>query len=153
TYRTPETAVRGFMHLVRWQQSRTQLMQTPPSIPETFHPDKAAAERIIDAVQAAGRKLLTTPEARGVFAAYGIPLPPERMVRDPAGAAHAAAELGQPVVLKILSPDITHKSDVGGVVLGLKTPAEVTAAAERMLARVAAARPEARIEGFTVEAM
>jgi acetyltransferase len=153
TYDTPEDAVRGFMHLVRWQRSRASLMQTPPSIPDSFRPDKTAAERVIDSVRAAGRRLLTAPEARAVFAAYGIPLPAERIARDPAGAAKAAAELGQGVALKILSPDISHKSDVGGVALGLETPAEVASAAERMLARVAAARPEAKIEGFTIEIM
>jgi acetyltransferase len=153
TYETPEDAVRGFMHLVRWQQSRAQLMETPPSIPDSFHPDRMGAQKIINGVQANGRRMLTGPEARDVFAAYGIPLTALRLARDPAGAAKAAAELGGAVALKILSPDISHKSDVGGVVLGLESPADVAAAAERMLARVAEMRPEAKVEGFTVEAM
>jgi acetyltransferase len=153
TYETPEDAVRGFMHLVRWHKSRAQLMQTPPSIPDSFRPDRAAAQAVIESVRAAGRRLLTGPEARAVFAAYDMPLPALRVAHDPAEAAKAAAELGRAVALKILSPDISHKSDVGGVALGLESAAEVEAAARRMLARVAEARPGARIEGFTVEAM
>ena len=59
TYETPEDAVRGFMHLVRWQRSRAQLMQTPPSVPDSFRPDRAAAEKVIGGVRASGRRLLT----------------------------------------------------------------------------------------------
>jgi acetyltransferase len=153
TYDTPEAAVRGFMHLVRWRRSQTQLMQTPPSIPESFQPDKEGARRVIAAALAGGRKVLTGPESRAVIAAYGIPLPPQRTARDPAEAAAAAAELGKPVALKILSPDISHKSDVGGVALGLETPEDVASAAARMLARVSKLKPDARIDGFTLEPM
>jgi acetyltransferase len=153
TYETPEDAVRGFMHLARWQRGRVQLMQTPPSIPENFRPDIAAARNIFSRVRAEGRKLLTGPESRAVVATYGIPLPPQRLARDPEAAATAAQELGQPVALKILSPDISHKSDIGGVALGLESPAEVKAAAERMLARIAEAMPSAKLEGFTLEPM
>jgi len=153
TYETPEEAVRGFMHLVRWQRGRAQLMETPPSVPESFKPDAEAARRLLADVRADGRLILTGPESRAVLAAYGIAAPAERIARDPAGAASAAAELAAPVALKILSPDISHKTDVGGVALGLRSPDEVAAAAERMLARLRLARPEARIDGFTIEAM
>jgi acetyltransferase len=153
TYDTPESAIGGFMHLVRWQRSRVQLMQTPPSIPESFRPDAPAARRIIATALAAGRSLLTGPESRAVVAAYGIPLPIQRIARSAAEAASIAAELARPVVLKILSPDISHKSDVGGVVLGIQTPADVAAAAARMQARIASLKPEARLEGFTLEPM
>ncbi len=94
TYETPEDAVRGFMHLARWQRGRVQLMQTPPSIPENFRPDTAAARNILSRVRAEGRKLLTGPESRAVIATYGIPLPPQRLARDPEAAATARAEAG-----------------------------------------------------------
>jgi acetyltransferase len=141
------------MHLVRWQRSRAQLMETPPSIPESFRPQTEAARQLLAEVRRAGRKILTGPESRAVLAAYDIPQPTQRSAADPAGAAAAAAALSCPVALKILSPDITHKSDVGGVALGLEGAAEVAIAAERMLARVRTARPEAKIEGFSIEAM
>jgi len=153
TYDTPEEAVRGFMHLVRWRRSRIQLAETPPSIPQDFLPDQATARRTIAAALGQGRTLLTGPESRAVIAAYGIPALAQRKAADPAAAGAAAAELGGPVALKIHSPDITHKSDLGGVALGLVGAAGVAAAAERMLARVKAAKPAARIEGFTVEPM
>ena len=153
TYETPEDAVRGFMHLVRWRRSRIQLTETPPSIPDSFQPDQAAARRTIAEVLGQGRTLLTGPESRAVIAAYGIPVLAQRQARDPAAAGAAAVELGGPVALKIHSPDITHKSDLGGVALGLVGAAGVGAAAERMIARIKAAKPAARIEGFTVEPM
>ncbi len=153
TYDTPESAVSGFMHLARWQQSRVQLMQTPPSIPESFRPDAATARRIIAGALAAGRELLSGPESRAVIAAYGISLPEQKIAKSPAEAAAIAAELGRPVALKILSPDISHKSDVGGVTLGIETPANAATAATNMQARLARLKPEARLEGFTVEPM
>ena len=153
TYDTPESAIGGFMHLARWRRSRAQLMQTPPSIPESFRPDAPAARRVIAAALAAGRSLLTGPESRAVVAAYGIPLSVQRIARSPAEAAAIAAELACPVALKILSPDISHKSDVGGVVLGIETPADVAASAARMQARIAGLKIEARLEGFTIEPM
>src|SRR3546814_1170128 len=75
------------------------------------------------------------------------------MVADPAEAGAAAARIGGPVALKILSRDITHKSDIGGVMLDLEGREVVQQAAEAMLSRVAAAAPEARLQGFTVQAM
>src|SRR5690606_21259959 len=87
------------------------------------------------------------------LAAYGIPVLPAEIVGDPAQAGAAAARIGGSVALKILSRDITHKSDLGGVVLDLEGAAAVERAAEAMLKRIAAAAPQARLEGFTVQAM
>src|SRR5262249_44409424 len=78
TYDTPESAVRGFMHLLRWRRGRAQLMETPPSIPDSFRPDRDGARRIVATALAEGRRLLTGPESRAVVAAYGIP-PPRRL--------------------------------------------------------------------------
>ena len=153
TYDTPEEAVRGFMHLARWRRSRIQLAETPPSIPDSFEPNRAMARRTIAAALDQGRTLLTGFESRAVIAAYGIPALAQRKAADPAAAGAAAAALGGAVALKIQSPDISHKSDFGGVALGLVGAAGVAAAAERMLARVRSAKPDARIEGFTIEPM
>ena len=92
-------------------------------------------------------------EAKEVLAAYGIPVVPTTVVASPDEAARAAGAIGRPVALKIFSPDITHKSDVGGVMLGLADPWTVHEAARTMLENVRAARPDARIEGLTVQPM
>lgn len=100
-----------------------------------------------------GRTMLTEPESQAVLRAYGVPLVPTEIAETPAAAAKSAARLGQTIALKILSPDITHKSDVGGVVLDLNGPGQVEAAATAMLARIHEHRPAARIDGFVVQQM
>ena len=97
--------------------------------------------------------LRTEIGAKAALHEAGVPILPERLVSDPATAASAATELGFPVVLKIVSPDIAHKTEIGGVALGLADAAAVQAAAAAMLARVAAAAPAARIDGLLVAPM
>jgi acetyltransferase len=152
-YDTPLRAVRAFRHLVEYGKSQTALMQTPPSIPEEAPPDRATAERIIAGALAENRAILTEPEAKGVIAAFGIPTVPTEVARDEEEAAAAAEHLGFPAALKILSRQITHKSDVGGVRLNLDGPKAVARAAREMRARVVQLRPDAAIDGFTVSPM
>ncbi|MGH6954594.1 MAG: acetate--CoA ligase family protein, partial [Alphaproteobacteria bacterium] len=137
TYPTPSQAVRAFMHMVRYGRAQDQLMETPPSLPE-FRIDRAAARAEIARALDDGRELLTEPEAKAVLEAYGVPVVPTRAAPNAEDAAAAAREFAAPVALKILSPDITHKSDVGGVELDL-APDAVAAAALAMAARVARA--------------
>jgi acetyltransferase len=153
TYSTPAQAVRAFMHMVRYRRSQQTLMETPPSVPEDFEPDLASARATIDTALAAGLDFLSAIDSKKMLAAYGIPVAETVAAATPAEAAAAAARFGGPVAVKILSPDITHKSDIGGVLLGLDGPAAVESAAETMLERVAKARPEARLDGFMVEQM
>jgi acetyltransferase len=153
TYFTPERAVRAFVDMLSFRRNQEALMQTPPSVPEEFVPDTAAARGVIAGAIAEGREWLTEPEAKAVLEAYRVPVVPTRAVADPMAAARAAAALTGPVVLKILSRDITHKSDIGGVALDLRSPTMVRAAAEAMLERVRARAPLARIDGFTVQPM
>lgn len=153
TYDTPHDAVRAFMHLVDYRRSQTSLMETPASIPVEFEPDTARARTIIQKVLDEGRDLLTEPEAKEVLEAYAIPTTKTHVVSSPSEARDAASRFTGPVVLKILSREITHKSDVGGVALGLKTPDAVEAAATTMLERVREAEPEAQIDGFVIQEM
>jgi acetyltransferase len=150
-FATPEAAARGAHHLAADRRNRAAAAELPPGEVLELAPDRAAVRRILAEVRAAGRLALTEEEALGVLAAYGLPTVPGRRAAGPEEAADAAAMLGFPVVLKILSPDVVHKSDAGGVVLGLGRAAAVRAAAEAMLRRVRAARPEARIEGLLVQ--
>ncbi len=152
SFETPRQAVRGFMHLVNFQRNREALMQTPVSAPQEVRIDTQAAQGVIDAALAQGRTLLSEPEAKRVLAACGIPVVATEVARDPAEAGRLAAKIGGPVALKIVSPDITHKSDAGGVALNL-APAQVETAAGYMLERVRQHAPQARIEGFAVQAM
>ena len=152
TYETPDKAVRGFMHLVRYRRNQEQLMETPPAAPPDAAVDVAAARAIIAAALGEHRDMLSEPEAKRLLSHYGIPVARTVVARDPEQAASLAFELGGRVALKILSSDITHKSDVGGVVLDLG-PGEVRAAAAAMLERVGERKPEARVAGFTVQEM
>jgi acetyltransferase len=153
TYETPDSAVRGFMHRVHYRRNQELLLETPAAQPENAAPDEAAVRARLARGAAHGPAWLDAEDVAAVLAAYGIPLPQARIVADAAAAAAAAAAIGFPVALKIRSPDITHKSDVGGVALNLGTTARVAAEAEAMLARVNAAQPAARLEGFLVQQM
>jgi acetyltransferase len=153
TYETPEDAVTALLHRVRYQRNQALLMETPPARPEADAADPEAAGTAIAAALAAGRSWLDPVEVEGVLDAYRIAHPASRLAASPDKAALAATALGFPVVLKIRSPDIIHKSDVGGIALGLGDAEAVREAAIAMLARVAQANPQARRDGFLVQRM
>jgi len=158
SYPTPEDAVRAFAMLVTYRRNQAQLMEapaaTPALLPAGTRTDAAALRSLAQRVLAEGRELLTEAETRVVLTACAIPVVATRSASlQPRSVAHAAEALGFPVVLKIRSPDITHKSDVGGVMRNLTNAAEVRAAARAMLARVRLARPDARLDGFSVQPM
>ncbi|OAN58029.1 bifunctional acetate--CoA ligase family protein/GNAT family N-acetyltransferase [Magnetospirillum moscoviense] len=153
TFETPRAAVQGYLHLLQYRRNQELLMETPASAAVDFIADTAQARRIVSAALGRGDSMLTEAEAKGVLAAYGIPIVETRIAHNPAEASRIAKELGGDVALKILSPDIVHKSDVGGVVLNLDGPFEVEKAAHAMLERVKTTFPDARIEGFTVQHM
>lgn len=153
TYETPNEAVRAFMQLVAYRRNQDLLLETPAVDADLPPPDRKAARTVIETAIAEKRSVLTEPEAKSVLIAYGIPTVLTRTAADPAGARRAAEEIGRPVALKILSPDISHKSDVGGVRLDLDTPEAVEAAAREMLVHVGQRMPKARLAGFTVEEM
>ena len=153
TYETPDSAVTGFLHRVHHRRNRDLLMETPPARLDTFEPDSVAARRLIATALAAGKSWLDPKEASAILAAYGLPLVANHFAGDPDQAAALAATVGFPVALKIRSPDITHKSDVGGVALNLDNAERVRREAAGMLERVRAAHPEARLDGFLVQPM
>lgn len=148
---TPEAAVRGALHLAQDRRNRATAAELPARDVLDLAPDRATVHGILAAARAAGRLHLTEEEALAVLAAYGVPTVPGRAVAGAQEAGDAAAMLGFPVVLKVLSPDLPRKTEVGGVVLGLASAEAVRAAAAAMAARVAAARPAARITGFLVQ--
>ncbi len=155
-YPTEDDAVRGFMYLVKHREVATELAQVPPAMPGEFvarHRCRAG-----DHCRGAGRRpqWLDPVEIKRLLEAYEIPMVPTFAAADAEQAvAHAAAIFaqGDTVVLKIMSRDIVHKSDVGGVVLNLTSPDAVRAATADILARAKELRPEARIAGVIVQAM
>lgn len=154
TYPTEAEAVRGFQHLVRYRDAQAALMETPPSLPQDFVVDAAAARAIVEAALAAGQQWLDPIATHQLLTAYGIPSAPVMQARD----AHDAMDLAQPlleqgatVAVKVFSADIPHKSDVDGVRLNLGTLQSVQAAAGSILARAHELRPDARIDGVLVQ--
>ncbi|MEX2648427.1 MAG: bifunctional acetate--CoA ligase family protein/GNAT family N-acetyltransferase [Alphaproteobacteria bacterium] len=151
TYETPERAVHAFRHVRAYQTTRAMLMETPPALTPSERP--AAARAIVERALAEGRTSLSERQAKTLLASYRIPVVPTHVAQDPTDAAKQAQSVGGSVALKIASPDISHKSDVGGVVLDLASPQAVKDAAIAMLDRVKRMAPTARLEGFTIQPM
>jgi acetyltransferase len=139
--------------MVEYQKNQEMLIETPASLPSDFFPDTTTARKIVTRALAEGREGLTEPESKDVLASYGIPAVETRITVSARDAVIAADELGYPVALKLRSPQIAQPLEVGGVLLDLETPEQVWEAAAGMLARVSRERPDAYIEGFTVQKM
>ena len=158
SFETPEDAVRAFLYMGQYKRNQAMLLDVNPSIPSNFKANKAIVRGIIDAMLADGREWVSEHETKQIFKAYGIPVTETVFVKTPleAGAAYTktfANSDHKTVVLKIESPDITHKSDAGGVALNLASAADVQAAAEKMLVRAKAVAPYAEIHGFVLQQM
>ncbi|MDR3465605.1 MAG: acetate--CoA ligase family protein, partial [Xanthobacteraceae bacterium] len=114
---------------------------------------RTTVRTVLDAVKAAGRNSLTAPEGKAVCDAYGIPVPQEALAHSGAEAGKLAAAMGFPVVMKIVSPDILHKTEAGGVVVGVKSAQEAEAAYDRILGNAKTYKADAKIEGVQVQQM
>ena len=150
TYPTPDRAVRA-LSILRRYTIRKDEKQDPLKVPAIS--GRAVSEKIIAKVRSEGRGSLTEAEGKEIFAAYGIPTPGEALVRCADDAASASDKIGYPVVMKIVSPDIQHKTDVGGVVVGVKDSAEAVAAYNRIMESCTKAAPNARIDGVSIQQM
>ena len=147
--RLPENAVEAFAYLAQFYRNQRTLLEVPPPLMHRDPPDLEGARTI---VRRAG-KVLTATESKELLAAFRIPVVRAVDAANADEAVAAADRAGYPVVLKILSPDITHKSDVGGVRLGLADAAAVRGAFEELVASVKRLQPEARVLGASVERM
>ncbi len=151
-YATPEEAVRAFEMLVTYRRNQEQLREAPPAASARQVFDVAAARALIAGALAQGQQWLTEPQWQALLRIYSIPTVRSSSVAPTEDAAQAAArDIDYPVALKIVSPSITHKSDIGGVQLNLHDDAQLRQAAREMLASVGAKQPNARIEGFIVQ--
>lgn len=151
-YRTPESAVTAFMHLVEYRRNQKQLMETPSSFGET-QSNPGHVHQLLDQLLEEKIDHLETHEVRPLLESYGFHTLPTWIASDPAEAAHIAEQIGYPVAVKLRSPDIRHKSEVHGVMLHLRTAAEVANASQAILDRVSLNYPIARIEGLLVQRM
>ncbi len=145
----PEEAVAAFASLAKYRAWSVR----PRTKPRSFRVDRALAARTIRAAQRAGTNVLPEYAARRVLEAYGLRLPQSRTVKDAAAAARAAQEIGYPVALKVASPDISHKTDAGGVALHLEDERALGEALAKMRLTLKERAPKARIAGFEVEQM
>ncbi|MEJ8837894.1 bifunctional acetate--CoA ligase family protein/GNAT family N-acetyltransferase [Ramlibacter sp. AN1133] len=150
---TPEHTVAAWMQLVHYRRNQQALLQLPDADPAELAVDRASAEALVRETLRLGREWLDEADAKEVLQAYGIPTVPTLRVRDAQEALDAAEELGWPVALKVISPQLQHKSDVGGVALGIASGDELRKAMIGMRQRLAVAAPQAHVTGFTVQKM
>ncbi|MGH7041912.1 MAG: acetate--CoA ligase family protein, partial [Acetobacteraceae bacterium] len=115
--------------------------------------DKNAVRQVLDAAKRTGRTGLTAPEGKRICDAYGIPVPKEAVANSAAEAARLATDMGFPVVLKIVSPDILHKTEAGGVLVGLRSAEDVSSGYDRIVANARKHQADAKIEGVQVQQM
>ena len=152
-FTTPERAVEAFSYLARHELNRRLALETPgPNLLPVAH-DLTGARMIIEAALSEGREMLSDIESKAILRTFGIPTNTALEADGPVAALIAAETLGFPVAMKIDSPQITHKSDVGGVQINIMGAADIRPAYLDITRRASAALPEAEIRGVTVEAM
>jgi acetyltransferase len=151
TYETPEQAIRAFWHLVSYKQNLDLLQEVPPKLTHSLNFDQSRAREIVDRALRDKTEALTEIEAKALLTAYGIPVNTTAAAAEAEEAVQRAEALGYPVVLKILSRDILHKTDAHGVELNLQRTEDVRRAFDRIQARARAYNPRARLEGVTVQ--
>lgn len=156
SFTTPADAARAVSYLAGWSRLQEALMRAPSSRSEDVASDRDTVLSLFREAASEGRRMLTEPEAKAAVAAYGIEVPETIIVKSPREARSAAANLlgvSERVVVKLLSRAISHKSDVGGVVLDIETAGQAEEAARAIAERVRWHAPEAGIEGYAVQPM
>jgi acetyltransferase len=153
SYRAPENAVLAFSATAAYRANQKLLLQVPEPLSKQMAPDLEGAKFIIEEALKRGQNVLNVAESKALLACFHVPILRSMPAREPYEAVVIAEEVGFPVAMKIYSPDITHKSDVGGVRLGLNSGHEVRRAYEEMMERVARGAPDAHVDGVVIEPM
>jgi acetyltransferase len=155
TFSYPDTAARAFTYMWRYTYNLRALYETPTLTedPEVGNEPREQVDQIIQEVRDHGRTLLTELESKQVLSLYGIPTVETRLAATEDEAAHIASEIGFPVVLKVFSESITHKTDVGGVTLNLRDEAAVRSAYQAIQSSVAEKAGATHFSGVTVQPM
>jgi acetyltransferase len=153
TYDTPEEAVRTYVNMCRYKRHLDQLYETPDELPAHKAPSKDHLKELLRMALTEGRTLLDEGESKDFLKTYGIPVTMPQVAQEPEAAVSIAEKVGYPVVIKVVSPDISHKSDVGGVIIGIDSSAALKEAYGKLMQRVKKRAPEAAIMGVAVEKM
>ena len=149
TYDTPERAVRAFLYMVEYARNLEMLLEVPPKMAGDMAFDPEKVRRLI--ADAPDRGFMSEADANAILTAYGLPMIRTQIATTETQAARIAGELGYPVVMKLHSPDITHKTDADGVRLDLRGDADVGQAYRQILSSARHYQPDARIEGMTLQ--
>jgi acetyltransferase len=152
-YETPERAAAAWLQMANYRRNQEALRQLPDVGPQDVEPDREGAQALLDQALSDGREWLDQAQSLTLLKAYGIPVVPSVNANEVEDAVRQARLIGYPVALKILSPQILHKSDVGGVELHIASDADLRSAVARMRQTVGRLQPDARILGYTVQAM
>lgn len=152
-YDTPEEAVRTYVNMCRYKRHLDQLYETPAELEAHKAPSKDHLKELLRMALTEGRTLLNEGESKDFLKTYGIPVTMPQLAQGPEEAVSIAEKVGYPVVIKVVSPNISHKSDVGGVIIGIDSSAALKEAYEKLMQRVKKRAPEAAIAGVVVEKM
>lgn len=153
TANTPNDAVDALLNLVRYRRTLDIAYETPREVPLKFDVDRRELRQRLDKLFRSQREILFEAEAKSILAAYGIPVSEPREGHTPEEVAAIASQMGFPVVLKVVSPQVVHKTEVGGVALNLTNEADVLTAYRAMLASVKEKCPDAEIRAISVQPM
>ena len=153
TYDTPDAAVESYMYLYHYQRHLEQLYETPEELNIKTPAHKETIKKILDAAEKEKRDLLSEMESKTFLELYGIKTTKPHVAETEDKAAQLAEKIGYPVVMKIHSPQITHKSDIGGVVLDLRCKEDVKKTFKEMIKRAKEKAPDAKILGVTIQKM
>jgi acetyltransferase len=153
TYATPEAAVEAFAAAAAYRANQELLLQVPQALGKRAEPDREGAQLIIQNALAQKRRVLDLVESKALLAAFGIPVVRSIPAHEPNEALAIAEEFGFPVAMKIHSPDISHKTEVDGVRLGIGSGRDVQTAFRQLVETAQARRPDAKINGVLIEPM
>jgi len=153
TYPTPEDALKTYMYMYQYRRNLDLLYETPQELPVDLAPPKNHLKIIIRKAKESGRTALTQADVDRFLDAYDIPRVKGKLAKDPDQAAMIASEIGYPVVLKIASQDILHKTDLGGVVAGIENSDNLREQYKSLLEKMKKAKPDAKIDGVYVQKM
>jgi acetyltransferase len=153
TYRFPESAVDAFLNMYQYSENNKLLYETPATIPHEFSPDNEKARQILQEVIQEGRLTLTEIEAKKLLATHQIATMVNRLATTAEEAVSYAEVVGLPLAMKIVSPDIQHKTDVGGVFLGVRSAERAGQVFTQIIENAKKHRPEAQIDGVLLEPM
>jgi acetyltransferase len=153
TYHTPEQAIRAFMYMCEYSRNLEILREIPPKLPRTLQFDRQQANSIIDQASRQQKTVLTEFESKLFLSAYGLPVNRTEVVNSADKAVEKAKEMGYPLVMKILSPDILHKTEAKGILLNLQSETEVAEAFNQIVAGAREYDPQAVIQGVTLQPM